>query len=129
MFAIAAAMGAVITPTRLLSQTTEIVKSDVDAVARGHRASELIGSHVENEKRETVGSIDDIVIGSNGYSFAVLQIGGFLGVGAQLVAVPCRSLKIGDRYRAARCHQGQAQELCGIQIPPVRRDRFCLRRG
>jgi hypothetical protein len=91
-----AAIGAVTTPTRLLSQTTEIARSAVDAVARGHRASELIGSDVENEKRETVRSIDDIVIGSDGYSFAVLQIGGFLGVGTHLVAVPCRSLKIGD---------------------------------
>jgi len=96
MVAIAATIGAVTTPTRLLSQTTEIARSDVDAVARGHRASELIGSNVENEKRETVGSIDDIVIGSDGYSFAVLKIGGFLGVGTHLVAVPCRSLKIGD---------------------------------
>jgi hypothetical protein len=93
MVAIAATIGILTTPTRLLSQ---IARSDVDAVARGHRASELIGSNVENEKRETVGSIDDIVIGSDGYSFAVLQIGGFLGVGAHLVAVPCRSLKIGD---------------------------------
>jgi hypothetical protein len=39
--------------------------------------------------------LNDIILGADGKaSFAILEIGGFLGVGQRLVAVPFDSLKI-----------------------------------
>ena len=79
-----------------LSQGVQLVKVDVSVVGKGFRASKLIGSSVSNEKNERVGKIDDIIIGENNRMFAVLQVGGFLGVGSRLVAVPYDSLKVAD---------------------------------
>ena len=39
---------------------TSLVKVDVTVVAKGYRASKLIGSSVTNDKNENVGKIDDI---------------------------------------------------------------------
>jgi hypothetical protein len=58
--------------------------------------SKLTGSGITNEKNEKIGTIDDFVIARNRSLFAVLQVGGFLGVGGHLVAVPYDSLVIDD---------------------------------
>jgi sporulation protein YlmC with PRC-barrel domain len=79
-----------------LSQGVQLVKVEVAVVGKGLRASKLIGANVVNEKNESVGEIDDIVIDSNNVMFAVLQVGGFLGVGRRLAAVPYNSLKIAE---------------------------------
>jgi len=89
----------VATPSRVLSQVTQIVTVDVSLVAQGYRASRLIGTGVINEKKEKIGSIDDIIIDTHRDLFAVLQVGGFLGLGAHLVAVPYQSLKVEDGGR------------------------------
>ena len=69
------------------------------AVKRGGRHAipkQLTGSSVTNEKNEKIGSIGDFVIARDRSLFAVLQVGGFLGIGAHLVAVPYDSLIIDD---------------------------------
>jgi hypothetical protein len=71
-----------------LSQAVNIVEVDVKAVAQGYRASKLIRTSVMNDKDEKIGSIDDIIVGRDKVLFAVLEVGGFLGIGGQLVAVP-----------------------------------------
>jgi len=78
----------------VLSQGVELIKVDVSVVGKGYRAGQLIGAGVMNEKNENVGKIDDIVIDKNRVMYAVLQVGGFLGVGSKLVAVPYDSLQI-----------------------------------
>jgi sporulation protein YlmC with PRC-barrel domain len=77
-----------------LSQGVQLVKVDVSVVGKGFRASKLIGASVTNDKNERIGKIDDIIIDQNNVMFAVLQVGGFLGAGSRLVAVPYDSLKI-----------------------------------
>src|ERR1700731_4340389 len=99
MAAAAGTIAFVATPSRVLSQVTQIVAVDVSLVAQGYRASRLIGTGVINEKKEKIGSIDDIIIDTHRDLFAVLQVGGFLGLGAHLVAVPYQSLKIDDEAR------------------------------
>jgi sporulation protein YlmC with PRC-barrel domain len=79
-----------------LSQGVQLVKVDVSVVGKGFRASKLIGANVVNDKNESVGKIDDIIIDNNNVMFAVLQVGGFLGLGSRLVAVPYDSLKVAD---------------------------------
>jgi hypothetical protein len=93
MVGLAAAAVSLFTPLPSYSQT-ELVIVDVKAVARGYRASKLKGMDVMNDKNEKIGDIDEIVVGRDRAVFAVLQVGGFLGIGGQLVAVPFQSLSI-----------------------------------
>jgi sporulation protein YlmC with PRC-barrel domain len=79
-----------------LPQGVQLVKVDVSVVGKGYRASKLIGANVVNDKNESVGKIDDIVIDNNRVMYAVVQVGGFLSVGSRLVAVPYDSLKIDE---------------------------------
>jgi sporulation protein YlmC with PRC-barrel domain len=58
------------------------------------RASKVVGLNVYNDKNESVGSINDILIDKSGNAkAAVLGVGGFLGMGEHLVAVPFDKLK------------------------------------
>jgi ribosomal 30S subunit maturation factor RimM len=59
------------------------------------RTSKLVGSKVYNEANENIGSIEDIILKSDGaMDEVVLSVGGFLGIGDKYVAVPFSSLKI-----------------------------------
>lgn len=79
-------------------QTVELVKIDVQQLAAGYRTTMVVGSNVLNDAGETIGKIEDILISSDGkHPFAVLSIGGFLGMGAHLIAVPYDSLVFGDK--------------------------------
>ena len=79
-------------------QTIELAKLDVKTLAAGYRASKVIGSSVVNDANETIGKIDDILISSDGKQpYAVLSIGGFLGMGSHLVVVPYDSLTFADK--------------------------------
>jgi sporulation protein YlmC with PRC-barrel domain len=75
-----------------------LVKVDLSVVAKGYRMSKLIGSSVINDKNEKIGTVDDVIADKDKkqLSFTVLQVGGFLGVGGHLVAVPYDSLVIDD---------------------------------
>ena len=78
-------------------QTVELAKIDVQKLAAGYRASKVIGSNVVNEENEVIGKIDDLLISLDGKEpYAVLSIGGFLGMGTHLVAVPYETLKSAD---------------------------------
>ncbi len=66
------------------------------------RASKLIGSSVYNDRDEKVGSVDDVVLGKdNKADTVVVSVGGFLGMGNKLVAVPYSQLKLGDTKSAS----------------------------
>jgi len=73
---------------------SEVVVVDVVAVAQGMRTEDIKGKPVVNEKSEKIGTLDDLIIGKDRVLFAVLQVGGFLGLGSHFVAVPYQSLKI-----------------------------------
>lgn len=95
---ISAALLAGPTAAQVTPQTVEIAKVDVQKVAAGYRASKVIGSNVTNGANETIGKVDDLLVSSDGKEpFAVLSIGGFLGVGSHLVAVPYDNLKLVDK--------------------------------
>jgi hypothetical protein len=96
----------------VLSQGVQIVRLDVAVVAKGYRVSKLIGTTVTNDKNEKIGSLDDVIIGRGDRAlFGVLQVGGFLGLGARLVAVPYESLKIDDESRKIELPGASAEEL------------------
>jgi sporulation protein YlmC with PRC-barrel domain len=74
---------------------------DSASMRDARRASRVIGSAVYNENNESIGEVDDIVIPANGGApVAVVSVGGFLGIGAKLVAVPYERLRAnGERNR------------------------------
>ena len=79
-------------------QTVELVKVDVQKLAAGYRASKVIGTSVVNDANETIGKIDDLLVSSDEKKpYAVLSIGGFLGMGTHLVVVPYDTLKFADK--------------------------------
>ena len=69
---------------------SSILSVDIAVVSTtGYRASKLLGSAIYNDKGEKIGSLDDFIVGSNAnVSVAVLAVGGFLGMGTRMVAVP-----------------------------------------
>lgn len=79
-------------------QTIEIAKVDVQKLQAGYRASKVIGSNVVNDANESIGKVDDLLVSPDGKTpYAVLSVGGFLGVGTHLVAVPYEQLKVVDK--------------------------------
>jgi hypothetical protein len=79
-------------------QTVSIMKVDPATVATGFRSSKIVGSSVVNEANETVGTVDDLIVTSNEKApYAVLSVGGFLGIGTKYVVVPFGSLHMQDK--------------------------------
>jgi hypothetical protein len=69
--------------------TTGSLAVDSATARSGRRASKVIGANVYNENNESIGEVDDILIPPGGGApVAVISVGGFLGIGAKLVAVP-----------------------------------------
>ena len=64
----------------------------------GHqvRVSKVVGASVYNDQNQSVGSIDDVLMGDNDHKAdtVVVSVGGFLGMGSKLVSVPFDQLKI-----------------------------------
>jgi sporulation protein YlmC with PRC-barrel domain len=85
------------TPTQQRSGSTgeaAIVRVDVARVALGQRASKIVGATVVNSNDESIGKIDDLVVNPDDkVTYAIVSVGGFLGVGSKLVAVPFDSLR------------------------------------
>ena len=79
-------------------QTVELANVDVQKLSAGYRASKVIGSSVVNDANETIGTVDDLLVSRDGKQpYAVLSIGGFLGMGNRLVVVPYETLKFADK--------------------------------
>jgi len=79
-------------------QTITLMKVDPASLATGYRTSKVVGSTVVNEANVTVGTIDDLIVTPNEkVPFAVLSVGGFLGMGTKYVVVPFSSLQVKDK--------------------------------
>lgn len=69
--------------------TLGVAVTQAELIATGWRASRLIHADVYNEANEKIGRVGNFVVAPDGsVSVAVLDVGGFLGIGARRVAVP-----------------------------------------
>ena len=103
-FSTAAVVGSALLATVAFAQTptatTDSAKPAPAAAAsdtsfQGNwRSSKLVGLSVYNESNESLGSINDLLMDKSGNVKAVvIGVGGFLGVGEHLVAVPLDKVK------------------------------------
>jgi hypothetical protein len=97
-----AAFAALAAPALVVAQGTPqtITTVDIKTLATGYRSSKVVGSDVINEKHETIGKIDDLLISRDHHLYAVLSVGGFLGMGSKLVAVQYAQLVPSSDNRA-----------------------------
>ena len=74
---------------------------------------EVIGSNVANEANETIRKIDDLLVTRDGKEpYAVLSIGGFLGMGTHLVVIPYDNLKFADNKVGLPARQSHGLRCC-----------------
>ena len=72
-----------------------LTKLQATEVATGYRSSKIIGSEVYNESSEVIGKVDDLIVTpKDRVVYAIVSIGGFLGMGDRLVAVPYERLTV-----------------------------------
>ena len=74
-------------------------KVDREKVRQSNKASGLLGMEVRNRENEKLGEVKDLVLDVNSgrLSYAVLSVGGFLGIGEKLIALPPGALKVADQ--------------------------------
>jgi hypothetical protein len=97
-------------------QATDDPKTVVSAVRleNGYRASKVIGAAVYNGQNEQVGSVSDLFLSKqNQVAMAIISVGGFLGIGAKLVAVPFDRLQI-DQANKVVLADGTKDQLKGM---------------
>src|SRR6478736_2840829 len=71
--------------------------SDASSLKGSWRTSKLLGLNVYNDSNESLGSINDLLADKSGdIKAVVIGVGGFLGVGEHLVAVPIDKVKFVD---------------------------------
>lgn len=63
------------------------------------RVSQIVGARVYNDRDQRVGEVDDVLLMAAG-PMAIVQVGGFLGIGGRLVSMPLADL----RWNAEREH-------------------------
>jgi hypothetical protein len=99
-------------PELARSQAVHLVEVDLKIVGAGYRTSKLLESAVYNDTNEKIGELDDIILSTDGKaSFAILEVGGFLGIGERLVALPFESLKIDKGGKKIVLPGGSKSEL------------------
>ncbi len=60
----------------------------------GQRVSKIVGATVYNDTSDKIGTVDDLIMTTDDkVTMAVISVGGFLGLGSKLVAVPWNQLR------------------------------------
>ena len=83
------------TPTTTTDRANMAPATASDSSFQGDwRASKVVGLSVYNDNNESLGSINDLLTDKSGNIKAVvIGVGGFLGVGEHLVAIPFEKIK------------------------------------
>jgi sporulation protein YlmC with PRC-barrel domain len=72
-----------------------VTKDQMKTISRGWSVKDkIMGKSVYNENKEKIGTIDDLIVTSDkSLSYAIIGVGGFLGMGKHDVAIPMSQLK------------------------------------
>jgi len=92
---------AVAQPRIVGSTLVGIAAAELREVTLGWSAKrQVLGQPVFNDKSERIGAIDDIVIAPDkAVSYAIIGVGGFLGVGRHDVAIPVSQMRqVGGKF-------------------------------
>jgi len=66
-----------------------VTVAETEALAYGYRITKLLHREVWNDKGEKIGKTEDFIVKADGtVTFAIVDVGGFLGIGAHRVAIP-----------------------------------------
>lgn len=65
------------------------------------KAASLIGTPVRNPQGETLGRVEDLMLGEDRVNYLIVSYGGFLGLGKSLIPVPYRSISLTAERDAA----------------------------
>lgn len=74
-------------------ETVTLNQIDPVVLATGWRASVILGAKVHNDAGDEIGTLEDLIITSaETVPYAIVSVGGFLGMNAHHVAVPASAL-------------------------------------
>jgi hypothetical protein len=83
-------------PTTPADQASPHLSVATVTVQNARRVSKIIGAPVINDQNQQVGSVDDLIMsGDDKLAYAIVSVGGVLGMGGKLVAFPFDQLQIG----------------------------------
>ena len=69
--------------------TLGVTVEQIDVVATGWRASKLLRASVYNDNDQKIGKVGDLIVAPDGtLSVAIIDVGGFLGIGTHHIAIP-----------------------------------------
>jgi sporulation protein YlmC with PRC-barrel domain len=105
------------TPTTTTAPASAAPLAASDSTFNGDwRASKVVGLNVYNDSNESLGSINDLLTDKSGNIKAVvIGVGGFLGVGEHLVAVPFDKIKfVNEPVATASAANGSSGGTSGM---------------
>jgi sporulation protein YlmC with PRC-barrel domain len=78
------------------SSTIGVTQEEMKVLTRGWSAKkQIMGKAVYNEEKQKIGTIDDLIVTpEKSVSYAIIGVGGFLGMGKHDVAIPVNHFKV-----------------------------------
>ena len=80
------------------STTIGVPATEITTLTKGWSAKkQILDKTVYNDQNEAVGEVNDIIVAPDkSISYAILSVGGFLGLGERYVAIPFQQFKVRD---------------------------------
>jgi sporulation protein YlmC with PRC-barrel domain len=84
--------------SEVTKQTIVLTEVDPVVLATGWRATDIVGATVYDDAGADIGKLEDMIItSSDTVPYAVVSVGGFLGMNAHQVVVPASALELIDK--------------------------------
>jgi hypothetical protein len=95
------------------TSATQPTQQSADQGGLASMGRQLVGKDVYGADNRNMGDVEDVVMGANGQVESILvDVGGFLGLGARRVAIPISQIQLGEGDRlTTTLTEAQAKEL------------------
>lgn len=116
VLAIAACVATAAMPAQAQDSQAPAARQAEAAAANDMRASKVIGMKVRNPQGEDLGKIEDVVIDVDNEKlrYAVVSLGGFLGLGDKLFTIPASEFRTGANQLVLNVDKDQLQNAPGF---------------